>query len=165
MAKYRCNKTNCTRSVKKDGEMCWQHKGIEDQVGAGIVEADALAGQGEQGTNPSMPRKEKGLVETPADIEHGSASYAPKTDTELHVAILQEGLRLTGLAALIRTPAPPPEPDGLLIPFTHEEIIALIESDVTRDHIREFVIMGLDGKLVLAASPDPLAMSRVNAAG
>ena len=40
--KYRCGKEGCGRSVKNEGEMCWQHKGLEDQVAAG-----ALGGAGE----------------------------------------------------------------------------------------------------------------------
>ena len=34
VAKYRCAKTNCTRAVKNKDDMCWQHKGLEDQVAA-----------------------------------------------------------------------------------------------------------------------------------
>ena len=37
MAKHRCAKKNCTRAVKNEGDMCWQHKGLENQAEAGSV--------------------------------------------------------------------------------------------------------------------------------
>lgn len=50
-----------------------------------------------------------------------------------------------GLAALLRAPSAPPS--GLFIPFAPEEIFVLDESEVTPEIIRQFVLMGLEGKL------------------
>jgi len=70
-------------------------------------------------------------------------------------------LKPTGLQALLRTPPPPPEPDGIFIPFTHEEVAALAESEVTAGHIRQLVLMGLEGQLQpVVEVEDPLAKSR-----
>lgn len=55
--------------------------------------------------------------------------------------------KLTGLQALLRTPPPPVEPDGLLIPFTREEVVELIESNVTAQDIRDLAMMLLAGEL------------------
>lgn len=71
----------------------------------------------------------------------------------------------SGLARLLRPiPPPPPMPDGLLIPFTHEETVALIESDVSAEDIRQFVLLGLQGEVCRIDHEDPLAKSR-HAAG
>ena len=71
---------------------------------------------------------------------------------------------MTGLAALLRIPPPPVvQPDGLLIPFTREEIITLIEAEVTVEHIRELVVIGLSVGLMEFSDEDPLAESRCHA--
>ena len=77
---------------------------------------------------------------------------------------LQPHRKLPALPLSFACHSPPPEPDGLLIPFTKDEIITLIESDITRELIREFILMGLEGKLALFDDTDPLAKSRVHAA-
>lgn len=55
--------------------------------------------------------------------------------------------KLTGLAALLRTPPQPVEPDGLLIPFTREEVVALVENEVTAEDIRQLAKYLLAGEL------------------
>lgn len=67
-----------------------------------------------------------------------------------------------GLAALLRAPSAPPS--GLFIPFAPEEIFVLDESEVTPELIRQFILMGLEGKLCAADSSDPLAKTRHAAA-
>lgn len=55
-----------------------------------------------------------------------------------------------GISALLRAPSEPPAPPvGLFIPFAPEELFILEESEVTPEIIREFVIMGLEGKVGL----------------
>ena len=168
MSKHRCGKKNCTRAVKNEGDMCWQHKGLEDQIDAGAVE-----------TAPHASDLPISLV----DIEVASGRFMeavierevaceelPQVYENAHVDAGCEPLatvKPTGLAALLRMPSPPPvlpEPDGLLIPFTKDEVITLIESAVTLEHIREFVLMGMEGKVVLTDDTDPLAKSRAHAA-
>lgn len=61
---------------------------------------------------------------------------------ELRLTLSEEG---KGLAALLRAPSAPPV--GMFIPFASEELAALDESEVTPEIIREFIIMGLEGKL------------------
>jgi hypothetical protein len=146
MAKYRCGKTGCSRVVKNEGDMCWQHKGLEDQITAGTVEPGFHSGNHDEA-------KESGAT----DLSATAASDNLKQP-------LPESPRPTGLCALIRTPTPPQPPDGLLIPFTHEETVMLIESGVTREHIRELVVMGLAGQLMQVDDTDPLAMTRAHAA-
>ena len=148
MAKFRCAKTNCTRAVKKQGDLCWQHKGLEDQLAV----SSKIHRPEESSVKPAL---EHASHDNPAGEENASTEAAPNAPAGKTTP--------TGLAALLRI-APPPEPDGLLIPFSREEIISLIEADVTREHIREFVVMGLSGKLTLVDSADPLAISRANAA-
>ena len=175
MAKHRCSKKNCTRAVPNEGEMCWQHKGLENQAEAGLVK---------------MTDHTANLPITLADIERASDEFqeeviqreaatalghahdlnSPLSTEEMAQIRGESGLepapdkKPTGLSALYRRLSPPPEPEGLLIPFSKEEVIALIESSVTQEHIRAFIVMGLEGKLVMIDDTDPLAMSRVHAA-
>ena len=180
MSKHRCGKKNCTRAVKNEGDMCWQHKGLEDQIDAGTVEkvphpSDLPI------TLEDIERASDEFQETIIQREVADDHYPalPESLEEEELAQVYENAHVdagweplatekpTGLAALLRLPPPPPEPqspDGLLIPFTKDEVISLIESAVTLEHIRKFVLMGLEGKVVLADDTDPLAKSRVHAA-
>jgi hypothetical protein len=141
MAKHRCGKKNCTRAVKEEGGMCWQHKGLEDQIGAGAVEGVAAAAQEGSSVGDELPV-------TLVDLEQTAGEFV---ETVIEREAFIPPARQTGLSALLRPLPPPiPEPDGLLIPFSREEVVALIESEVSAEHIREFVLMGLAGELVRA---------------
>ena len=66
-----------------------------------------------------------------------------------------------GLAALVcPVPLRLPSPPGLHIPFSLDELFILAEQEVTVEHIRQFVVMGLEQKLRPVDNEDPLAKSR-----
>ena len=66
-----------------------------------------------------------------------------------------------GIAALLPSqPAPPAPPIGLHIPFSLDELAILEEFEVSPEHIRQVIIMGLEGHLCTVDASDPLAMSR-----
>ena len=70
-----------------------------------------------------------------------------------------------GLAALLCSPpAPPAPPVGLHVPFSLDEIAILEEFEISVDHIRQFVVMGLEGQVCPLDTSDPLAKSRAHAA-
>jgi len=153
MSKHYCGKKNCTRAVKNEGDMCWQHKGLEDQIAAGSVAAEVV----------HIPLTQEGVDSFSADT--AEAVIEREVATPAAPEAVYSAPKLTGLAALLRTPPPITPLDGLLIPFSREEIISLIEAEVTADHIRELVIIGLSVGLMEFSDEDPLAKSRCHAAG
>lgn len=96
------------------------------------------------------------MVETPSNLQ------IPPTETDLNQEQVDPlATPSSGLARLLRPSPPPlPLPDGIFIPFTLEEAIALIESDVSAEDIRQFVLLGLMGEVCRIDHEDPLAKSR-----
>lgn len=167
VAKYRCAKTNCTRAVKNKDDMCWQHKGLEDQVAAGTVEdaAGKSASLNENAENHSEGSLEMvgsdhvavdGNItvadEAPPELSMSSIEWSALEEGEVSLVSFSQAKGSTGISALLRTIPAEPEPVGMFVPFQMAELALLVESEVTPEIIREFVILGLEGKL--ARLPD-----------
>ena len=144
MAKFRCGVSRCGRPVRNEGDKCWQHKGLEDQVEAGMAEVAQTAGTGQEDVTGAVAAGESASTASVEIIERKSLDQATPEEWNAAAASLKESRR-SGLEALLRPP--PPMPHGLLIPFSQEEIDALVESEVTVEHIRQLVIMGMEGEL------------------
>lgn len=127
-----CNHKGCYRTVKKEGEFCKKHQGLESQVEAGVAQADGQA---------SPVKMEYDSEADKAALVDGLIKEEPAVAAE-HVSEL-----VFGLAALVRVP---PHQQGLLIPFTAIELSVLASCEVSAEHIRELVLMGLAGQLVRA---------------
>jgi len=144
-----CSHTGCTRNVKAEGDECWQHKGLGDQVAAGTVTSDKVA---EEHPKPFTPVcascSDIPICDPPAGmVECDSYNLAvSEIPGPIKGWAYIEHPKPSGLAAFLKTP-PPPDPDGLLIPFTREEVVALIESEITAQDIRDLAMMLLAGEL------------------
>jgi len=182
MAKHRCAKKNCTRAVKNEGDMCWQHKGVEDQAEAGSViihDANNLDVKPATKTVTSDNVLQNAVHENmdsatsfgvfAVGMGDGTEnlSHAPAASTPHQEQLIPSATPRKGLAALIAVvPAPPILPVGMHIPFAPEELAILEEQEVTPEVIRQFVIMGLEQQLrPVVDEEDPLAKSRVRPEG
>lgn len=140
VAKYRCGKTDCSRAVKNDGEMCWQHKGLEDQVAAGTVDQGAVCAANVAEASPP-----------PQALEEEPATAPPSP-----------------LARLLRTLEPivqPLPPTSMVLDFDEDEASMIRNSDLTAADLKELTLMLLNGELGrIVEVEDPCAKSRCHAA-
>lgn len=162
MAKHRCGKTNCTRAVKNAGDMCWQHKGLEDQVAAGSVAGD-------------LGKEDLEIVATdnaagsPVELDHYTASGMGEIagiaspPPELIQAPAGES---SALSRLLKRPEPL-SPTSIILDFNLDEYAAIQSEKVTAEEIKRLTLMLIAGELYEAGVPtiDPLAKSRLHAVG
>jgi len=138
----------------------------DDQIRAAMDFAGACHLQASDNDDvglPPMPFFLKGTQTHAPESQNQPVAGTPPKEQVAPSKVVKKGL-----AALLSSPpappAPPAPPVGLHVPFSLDEIAILEEFEVTPDHIRQLVVMGLEGQVCPLDTSDPLAKSRVHAA-
>jgi len=162
LAKHHCGKTGCTRAVKNEGEMCWQHKGLEDQVSAGTVEgmqSKAVAGN-ESATETSASGVDH-LAGAGKLIDAEPAGISPSPSQEVEEAFPPLPSSLSRLLRKLEPVVQPLPPTSIVLDFDEQDFAAIQAEGVTAEEIKRLILMLIAGKLgEVVAVEDPLAKSR-----
>lgn len=162
--KIQCSHHGCGYGVKKEGDFCKKHEDgvvlpIEDQK-TGLEVAKTQGEKTEKTIAPDAGNltgdDTENLSHAPQSAVTGketTAGYSEPVAEQPAVDDVDEIIHETkfsvpkqgGLAGLLRTP--PLAQDGLLIPFTHADTVALVEANVSAEDIRQLTLMLLAGEL------------------